>query len=102
MQFNTNIIDKLKKWEGNGFQVLSNGTILLCKVPHIAPQAWFHRLYTKLPQEKIFQLENKLTNSIPEDLKDFLSNFNGLNIFSDSLSIWGVKTSRGISTLRFI
>jgi hypothetical protein len=47
----------------------------------------------KLPQEKIFQLENKLTKSILEDLKDFLSNFNGLNIFSDSLSIWGVKTS---------
>lgn len=87
------ILEKLRRWKSNETQTLSNGTVLICKVPHIAPQAWLHRLYGPLTEEKISQLDSKLTKKLPKDFRDFLSNFNGVNIFSDSISIWGVKTS---------
>lgn len=87
------IIEKLKKWECNGNNTLLNGTVLICKVPHVAPQAWLHILYSPLQEVYINQLETKLTKKIPQDLRVFFSVFNGINIFSDSLSIWGMKSS---------
>jgi hypothetical protein len=93
---NTNfkeILNELYKWKQGGERFLENGTILLCKVPHIAPEAWFHIIYQPLENSKIYEIEKALAISLPGDLKEFLLTTNGINIFSDSLSIYGMRTS---------
>jgi len=83
----------LRKWENGGKKVLTNGTELLCHVPHVAPQAWFHIMYTALSSQEIKDFEELSPIPFPIEYKEFLSKANGINIFSDSLSIWGLRHS---------
>lgn len=83
----------LQKWTQSSRKTLSNGTELICHVPHIAPQAWLHILYAALDDNEIESLENELGQKIPSELKYFYEKYNGLNVFSDSLSIWGYRKS---------
>jgi hypothetical protein len=87
------ILDKLNQWKQGGEEVLKNGTVLICKVPHIAPKAWFHIKYAPLTLNQISEMEQDLSNDFPVEVKQFLLTSNGLNIFSDSLSIYGKRTS---------
>jgi SMI1 / KNR4 family. len=85
--------DILYTWENKGKNILKNGTIQIGKVPHIAPQAWFHEIYNKLSDEQIDTIEEELHAKIPLDFRKFYKICNGINIFSDSLSISGLKLS---------
>lgn len=87
------IISTLRKWENRGAKVISNGTELICNVPKVAPYAWLHKIYGKPEEHVIDDIKHKLDIDLPNDFVEFLSYANGINIFSDSLSIWGVKTS---------
>ncbi|SFA99813.1 MULTISPECIES: SMI1/KNR4 family protein [unclassified Bacillus (in: firmicutes)] len=87
------IVNELDKWKQTGERVLENGTILICKVPHIAPEAWFHIIYPQIGTTAINEIEKELSVSLPEDFKEILLITNGLNIFSDSLSIYGKRNS---------
>ena len=87
------ILANLKKWKNGGIKTLENGTELICHVPHVAPQAWLHKVYAKLSEEKIDKIRKELGVELPADFIEFLKCANGINIFSDSLSIWGLKTS---------
>jgi hypothetical protein len=87
------ILTKLKKWDTQGVREISNGTMLICHVPHIAPKAWLHRIYAGLTDENIVFLQDKLGKTLPNDYACFLKVANGINIFSDSVSIWGMRTS---------
>jgi hypothetical protein len=72
---------------------LTNGTKLVCHVPHIAPQAWLHYIYKGLSIEQIEEFEKKFPVAFPSEYKEFLKESNGINVFSDSLSIWGLRNS---------
>lgn len=85
-------INILKKWENKGKKVLSNGTIQICHVPHVGSEAWLHELYVGLDRNQIDQLQKSIPVSLPESYKEFLKHYNGLNIFSDSLCIWGDRS----------
>ncbi len=85
------ILNQLKKWEKVSTKTLNNGTVLICNVPHIAPQAWLHEIYAVLGDEDIEGLESALGRTLPADYVEFLKCANGINIFSDSLSIWGKR-----------
>jgi hypothetical protein len=87
------ILNTLFKWNKGGERILDNGTILICQVPHIAPKAWLHIIYPPILLKQIAEIEVELSISLPEDLKEFLLTTNGINIFSDSLSIYGKRTS---------
>jgi hypothetical protein len=87
------IFKLLSKWEEGGFRELDNVTKMICHVPHIAPEAWLHIIYSKASNDDIFSLKNELTYGLPLEFEEFLSVSNGLNIFSDSLSIWGIRES---------
>lgn len=94
MQINQdNILNSLKKWSICGEKTLQNNTLLICPTPHVAPQAWFHRIYKGISDEGTQEIEQKLNKTLPSDLTLFLKFFNGLNIFSDSLSVWGLRKS---------
>lgn len=86
------ILHSLFQWK-QGERVLENGTTLICKVPHIAPEAWFHIIYPPIQLHQINEIEKELSVSLPADLKEFLLITNGINIFSDSLSIYGKRNS---------
>ncbi|EYE87271.1 hypothetical protein Q428_14175 [Fervidicella metallireducens AeB] len=87
------IFNLLSKWEEGGIRELNNGTKMICHVPHIAPEAWLHIIYGKASSNDINSLKNKLIYGLPLDFEEFLNESNGLNIFSDSLSIWGIRKS---------
>lgn len=87
------IMNQLKKWEKGGLKTLSNGTVLVCNVPHVASQAWLHEIYAPLKDEDIEELETEMGKKLPVDYIEFLRCANGINIFSDSLSLWGKRSS---------
>ncbi|NMC55897.1 MAG: SMI1/KNR4 family protein [Eubacteriaceae bacterium] len=87
------IIDKLKERRLNGEVITKNGTLLICKVPHIAPEAWLHSIYEGLSDYELKEVENKLGKKLPDDLYLLLKEVNGMNIFSDSISIFGKRIS---------
>ena len=78
----------LNEWSGKWERTLANGTRQICHVPHVAPEAWFHELYRPLGQSEIEEMERKIGQRLPDEFKAFLKISNGLNVFSDSLSIW--------------
>ncbi|MHB0999149.1 MAG: SMI1/KNR4 family protein [Armatimonadota bacterium] len=83
----------LKRWEVCGEKILGNGTRMICHVPHIAPKAWLHYIYAGLEDIKIDEIRRKLGLELPKDFVDFLECSNGINIFSDSLCVFGHRTS---------
>jgi hypothetical protein len=87
------ILTSLKRWQNGGMKTLENGTELICHVPHVAPQAWLHTVYARLSDEKIDEIKKEIGVELPVDFIEFLKCANGINIFSDSLSIWGLRTS---------
>lgn len=87
------ILEVLKYWEAFGKKQTSNGTILICHVPLVATDAWLHEIYSPLSEENISKLETQLQKFLPTELKQFYRVANGINIFSDSLSIWGQRYS---------
>ena len=76
-----------------GFQKLDNGTELIGRVPHIAPQAWLHAIFAPLNHKQIILLETDMQTSIPLVLKEFYLLNNGLDLFSSSISFYGLRTS---------
>ncbi|KAF5063136.1 SMI1 / KNR4 family [anaerobic digester metagenome] len=88
------IISILRKWENCGNRKTNNGTEIICNVPNVAPNAWLHKIYGKLDENSIKHIQSVLNTTLPNDFIEFISIANGINIFSDSLSVWGVKTSK--------
>ncbi|HEX2939356.1 MAG TPA: SMI1/KNR4 family protein [Ruminiclostridium sp.] len=82
----------LKRWESKSKNLLPNGTLQVCHVPHIGCNAWLHELYVGLSDEQINELQDCIPVDLPVPYKEFLSSYNGLNIFSDSLSICGLRS----------
>jgi hypothetical protein len=91
--FREEVVDRLSKWEVHGRKELENGAILICHVPSIAPNAWLHTQYGALNLEQISKLQDELGITIPDVYQEFLMASNGLNLFSDSLRLMGLRFS---------
>lgn len=92
------IVNKLFAWESYGMKNLNKGintgTILICKVPHIAPEAWFHEIYAPpLTENEIKHIADSVNAELPGEYVEFLQEYNGINVFSDSLRIFGLRKS---------
>jgi hypothetical protein len=84
----------LKKWKEKGFRKLDNGTEIICHVPNSGPEAWLHKIYAPLKSELIENLETRVVSKkLPLVFKEFLSSMNGLNLFSDTFNVYGVRFS---------
>ena len=86
-------ISILRQWETGGKRILKNGAEQICHVPHVAPAAWLHLIYAGLSNKQIKLMEKDLNQKLPKDVNSFLIKANGINIFSDSLSIFGYRSS---------
>jgi len=82
----------LYRWEMQGLKKLSNGTIQICNIPSIAPEAWLHDIYAPLNDEQIKELQKKVELQLPNDYIEFLKYCNGINLFFDSLRVRGLRT----------
>ena len=78
-----------------GVRRLDNGAELVGHVPHVAPEAWFHLLFPPLEEGEITELERNLGMSLDRVFHDFLSQHNGISLFSDSLAVYGVRKMLG-------
>lgn len=93
-----NLVNILFNWESCGIKKintgLNNGTILICKVPHVAPEAWFHEIYAPpLNENEIKHISDSVNMELPEDYIQLLREHNGINAFSDNLRVFGLRKS---------
>lgn len=79
----------LKRYNYLGEKLLHDGTQLIGKALHIAPQAWLHCIYPPLNSDDIAVLEKELNQQIPDVYKQFLRISNGLSVFNTTLSLFG-------------
>jgi hypothetical protein len=86
-------LDLLTKFNFLGQKELEDGTLLIGKAPHIAPEAWLHCIYPKIGSYDIKFLEKEIRMSIPDEYKEFLGVSNGLGIFNTTLSLYGLRRS---------
>ncbi len=81
----------LHRWKE--ISILGNGTLLICHVPHVAPEAWLHILYKGLGANEMAEYETRFPVKFPNAYREFLRMANGVNIFSDSTAVWGYRES---------
>lgn len=72
---------------------LDDGTELIGHVPHVAPEAWLHILFPPLPPPGIEQVETEIGRPLGPTFSSMLAMHNGLSLFSDSLYIYGHRST---------
>jgi hypothetical protein len=85
------ILGRLFEYSHLGEQLMPNGTLLIGKAPHIAPLAWLHSIYPPLLGNDLNEMEKRLGHAIPGPYRRFLIATNGINIFSTTLSLYGLR-----------
>lgn len=86
------ILGVLHRWDHLGVRPLPNDTILIGHVPHVAPEAWLHKVYAPLPAGDSEVLAG-LPVPVHPDYRALLARANGLNLFSGHLCVYGVRSS---------
>jgi hypothetical protein len=90
--------NELFKFRNLGEEVAQNGTLLIGRAPHVAPQAWLHSIYPVLNEQDIRDLEDEVKADIPLSYKEFLMNCsNGLGLFVGKFSLYGLRKQLGRS-----
>lgn len=87
------IRSRLTRWMPTGYEVYSDGTELIGKVPHFGPYAWFHQLFAPPPEQSHEQLLHYIPNIFDFEVGKLLLRLNGMNLFSSHLFIYGLRTS---------
>jgi hypothetical protein len=82
------IVDRAKSL---GEEQLPNGTRLIGKVPHVAPEAKLHLIFPGLTEKDVDYMEAELGVDFPNVLTVFYFAHNGISLFSGSLSIYGLR-----------
>jgi hypothetical protein len=85
--------DLLKGYKYLGEKQLENGTLLIAKAPHIAPQAWLHCIFAPINANDVNILEGELNQKIPDIYKEFLEMSNGLSVFNTTFSLFGKRSN---------
>ncbi len=85
------VVATISRWSGNDDKVLSTGVRLICPTPSVAPEAWLHVLFPPATGEDITTVEEALDVSLPTDFREFLVTANGLRLFSNNISVWGIR-----------
>ena len=80
-------------WNRLGSKRFPAGTLAIGHVPHVAPEAWLHLLMPPLDQDGLEVLQDQINRDFPSDLKRLMLLHNGMGMFSDLISIYGLRTS---------
>jgi len=81
----------LYKWktDDSKSQVTEEGSELIFHTPWIAPYSWLHEIFKGLDEENIALMESTLPIPIDTRYKEFLTHINGINLFSNTIKIYG-------------
>lgn len=91
---NIEIATEIEKTVGSQESVrLPDGTRLISPSPEIAPNAWRHILFHPISYEEIKAMESSLGHSLPEQIKRFLTHYNGASFFNRQICVWGKRRS---------
>jgi hypothetical protein len=74
-----------------GSRTLNDGTELIGRAPHVAPEAWLHILFGGLTPVQVDRVQELIRRPLPGEYAQFLLRFNGLSLFSGALSIDGLR-----------
>ncbi|MES2108972.1 MAG: SMI1/KNR4 family protein [Bacteroidota bacterium] len=91
------VLGKLNRYKTLGEQRLEDGTLLIGRAPHIAPQAWLHSIYPPLTIDDLAGLATAINAEIPEAYRTFLQHYNGLKIFNTTFCLYGLRRNSGRS-----
>lgn len=85
------VLEVLNKWKGNEDALLHDGTQLICRTLQESPLGYLHKLYPPLNTIDIEKMEVLLKVSLPMEYLDFLLTFNGMELFSGNIIIFGIR-----------
>jgi len=71
--------------------VEQDGVQLIGHVPHVAPEAYLHLVFPGLNDKEVEQLDVEIRRRLPAWLRDFYRRANGIDMFSGTLSIHGLR-----------
>ena len=91
MDYFDRLMKILRKWDHLGSRTTARGVRLIGKTPHRGSMAYFHDVYELLSEEQISLIEQKILRPLPSALRTFYRKANGLSIFSNELSIGGLR-----------
>jgi hypothetical protein len=93
------LINKMSKWKRLGEKADTNGNRIIAHIPRDYPEAYLHAIYVPLQETKW----KEYAIDIPDQLADLYRECNGLSIFSNSLSIYGIRENyqRDLSSAQF-
>lgn len=85
------ILNAIEKAKSFGYSKLADGTQLYGKIPHAGTNAWLHAVFAPLDISGLDLLEKHIGMPLPPTMKDLFLEANGLDLFSSSLSIDGLR-----------
>jgi hypothetical protein len=88
----SSVIESVLHWASQrGEKLLDNGVRLVEPAPDIAPKAWRHIVYPPITENEILGIETTLRQRLPQDLREFYKNYNGISLFGGGVTIWGKR-----------
>jgi hypothetical protein len=80
-------------WSHLGWEEPIEGTLLIGRIPHVGPEAWLHKFYSPIPQERLRTAFEGLRCPVPSEYLDILGEVNGWSFFSGLFALYGVRSS---------
>lgn len=74
-----------------GHRSMDDGTELFGHIPHVAPEAYLHVLFSPLDHAARNQMEARIGRQLHRDLKHLYGQCNGLRLFNGALAIFGMS-----------
>jgi hypothetical protein len=93
MDYLDRVISIMESYRHLGERVLDNGTRLIGRVPHVAPEARLQLVFAPLTAADIAIVEEEIGMTVPGVFSEFLQRCNGIRLFSDRLNIDGLRRS---------
>ena len=75
-------------------RLTAGGALLITRVPHRGSDAWHHILFPPQDCSRVIEIGQILGRRLPDPLTALYEEMNGLSLFSDSLSLYGLPTTR--------
>ena len=85
------VLSYLEQWKVGGVHKCENGSVLVFNLPKVAPKAYLHDVFRSLDASEIELIEVEIERGMPGWLKGFYGTVNGINLFSCSISIFGLR-----------
>jgi hypothetical protein len=88
------LVELIEEARDLGYETKPDGARLYGHVPHVGPQAWLHQLYRGLSSAEMDALIERIQRPIPPDYGWWLTQMNGMTLFSGALDFCGLVRVR--------